>query len=156
MQTVTEAEIPSSLTTAFVRWQAGELTASAAATAIVQELLTEIQPQEQALEARKQARRTELGTLLLRFGAPLEVLGRVVRWVEPSTAETANVKKLRKLIAELRDQRVPALDDIASHLQACITQSARRGYPLIEPPRPGDGSHSSSEAVGADDPVACS
>ena len=123
-----------STTTAFARWEAGELTASAAATAIIEELIAVIEPQEQALEARKQARRAELGTLLLRYGAPLEVRGRVARWVEPSTAEAANVKQLRKLTAELRDKHVPALDEVAAGIEACITPSERRGYPLIEAP----------------------
>ena len=94
-------------------------------------------PEEQALERRKKARREELGSLLIRVGEPLEVLGRVTRWVEPTTAESANVKKLRALIAELRDQGSPALDGISSRIEACITAGERRGYPLIEPsPRP--------------------
>jgi polyhydroxyalkanoate synthesis regulator phasin len=122
------------------RWEAGELNARDAATAIAQELISEIEPAEQALEARKKARREELGTLLIRVGEPLEVLGRVTRWVEPTTAETANVKKLRALITELRDQGSPALDGIASRIEACITVGERRGYPLIEPPlRPRQG-----------------
>lgn len=132
----TEIETLPEMSTPFARWQAGELSAGAAATAIVQELISEIEPQEQALDARKQPLRAELGTLLLRYGAPLEVLGRMARWVEPSTAETANLKKLRMLIAELRDQGTPALNEIASRIEACMTQSERRGYPLIEaPPR---------------------
>jgi len=102
--------------------------------AIAQELIREIDPQEQALEARKKARREELGTLLIRVGEPLEVLGRVTRWVEPTTAETANVKRLRALIAELRGQESPAIDGIAARIEACITVGERRGYPLIEPP----------------------
>jgi hypothetical protein len=118
----------------FARWEAGELNARDAATAIAQELITEIEPAEQALEERKKARREELGTLLIRVGEPLEVLGRVTRWVEPTTAETANVKKLRLLIAELRDQGSPALDGIAARIEGCITVGDRRGYPLIEPP----------------------
>lgn len=118
----------------YVRWETGELSARDAATVIAEELITEIEPAEQALEARKKARREELGTLLIRVGEPLEVLGRVTRWVEPTTAETANVKKLRTLICELRDQGSPALDGIAGRIEACITVGERRGYPLIEPP----------------------
>lgn len=82
-------------TTAFARWEAGELSAAAAATAIVQELISEIEPEEQALEVRKKARRAQVGTLLIRVGESLEVLGRITRWVEPITTEAANVKKLR-------------------------------------------------------------
>ena len=118
----------------YARWEAGELSARDAATAIAEELIAEIEPAEQALERRKKARREELGTLLIRVGEPLEVLGRVARWVEPTTAETANVKKLRALISELRDQSSPALDGIAGRIEACITAGDRRGYPLIEPP----------------------
>jgi hypothetical protein len=118
----------------YARWEAGELSARDAAAAIAQELIIEIEPAEQALEQRKKARREELGTLLIRVGAPLEVLGRVTRWVEPTTAETANVKKLRALIDELRDQGSPALDGIAARIEACISAGERRGYPLIEPP----------------------
>lgn len=118
----------------YARWEAGELSSRDAATAIAEELIAEIEPAEQALERRKKARREELGTLLIRVGEPLEVLGRVTRWVEPTTAETANIKKLRALIAELRDQGSPALDGIASRIEACITAGERRGYPLIEPP----------------------
>jgi hypothetical protein len=118
-------------------WEAGELSARDAATAIAQELITEIEPQERALEERKKARRDELGTLLIRVGEPLEVLGRVTRWVEPTTAESASVKKLRALIDELYEQGVPAIDGIAARIEACITVGDRRGYPLIEPlPRP--------------------
>lgn len=62
------------------------------------------------------------------------MLGRVTRWVEPTTAETASVKKLRTLIEELRDQGSAALDGIASRIEGCITAGERRGYPLIEPP----------------------
>ena len=118
----------------YARWEAGELSARDAVIATAQALITEIEPQEQALEARKKARRVELGTLLIRVGAPLEVLGRVTRWVEPTTSESANGKKLWALIIELRDQGSPALDGIASRIEACLTQSERRGYPLIEPP----------------------
>lgn len=118
----------------YAKWEAGELSARDAATAITEELITEIEPAEQALEARKKARREELGTLLIRVGEPLEVLGRVTRWVEPTTAETANVKKLRALISELRDQGSSALDGIVGRIEACITSGDRRGYPLIEPP----------------------
>lgn len=133
---VETATLPETLSP-YARWEAGELSARDAAAAIAQELIAAIEPAEQALEARKQARREELGTLLIRVGEPLEVLGRVTRWVEPTTAESANVKKLRALVAELRDQGSPALDGIASRMEACITQSERRGYPLIEPlPRP--------------------
>ena len=118
----------------YAHWEAGELSARDAVIATAQALITEIEPQEQALEARKKARRVELGTLLIRVGAPLEVLGRVTRWVEPTTSESANGKKLWALIIELRDQGSPALDGIASRIEACLTQSERRGYPLIEPP----------------------
>lgn len=132
-----ETEALSTRTTPFARWQAGELSATAAAAAIVEELLIEIEPEEQALEVRKKARREELGILLLRVGEPLEVLGRVARWVEPTTGASASVTKLRALITELRDQGSPALDGIAARIEACITSSERRGYPLIEPlPRP--------------------
>lgn len=120
--------------TPYQRWEAGELNARDAATVIAQELITEIEPQERALEERKKARREELGTLLIRVGEPLEVLGRVTRWVEPTTGETANVKKLRALIDELYEQGTPALDGIAARIEACITVGDRRGYPLIEPP----------------------
>jgi hypothetical protein len=120
--------------TPYQRWEAGELSARDAAAAIAQELITEIEPQEHALEERKKARRDELGTLLIRLGEPLEVFGRVTRWVEPTTAETANVKKLRALIDELYEQGVPAIDGIAARIEACITVGDRRGYPLIEPP----------------------
>ena len=120
--------------TPYSLWEAGELSARDAALAITQELIAEIEPAEQALEARKKARRDELSTLLIRVGEPLEVLGRVTRWVEPTSAESANVKKLRALIAELRDQGSPAFDGIATRIEACITASDRRGYPLIEPP----------------------
>lgn len=118
----------------FARWETGELSAGDAAAAIAQELITEIEPAEHALEERKKARREELGTLLIRVGEPLEVLGRVTRWVDPTTAETANVKKLRALIDELRDQGSPALDGIATRIESCITVGDRRGYPLIDPP----------------------
>lgn len=127
-------------TSPFARWEAGELSARDAAMAIAQELIAEIEPQEQALEERKKARREELGTLLIRVSEPLEVLGRVARWVEPTTSETASVKKLRALAAELREQGSPALDGIAARIEACITVGDRRGYPLIEAPpkqRPG-------------------
>lgn len=119
---------------AYQRWEAGELSARDAATVIAQELITEIEPAERALEERKKARRDELGTLLIRLGEPLEVLGRVTRWVEPTTGETANVKKLRALINELYEQGVPAIDGIAARIEACIAVGDRRGYPLIEPP----------------------
>lgn len=118
----------------YQRWEASELSARDAAAAIAQELMSEIEPAEQALEERKKARREELGTLLIRLGEPLEVLGRVTRWVEPTTSETANAKKLRALIAELREQGAPELDGIAARIEACITIGDRRGYPLIEPP----------------------
>lgn len=129
-----ETEILPETTSPYQRWEAGELSARDAAATIAQELITEIEPAEQALEERKKARREELGTLLIRLGEPLEVLGRVTRWVEPTTAEAANVKKLRALIAELRDQGSPALDGIAARIEGCITIGDRRGYPLIEPP----------------------
>ncbi len=63
-----------------------------------------------------------------------DVLGRVTRWVEPTTAEMANVKKLRALINELYEQGTPVIDGIAARIEACIALSDRRGYPLIEPP----------------------
>jgi hypothetical protein len=129
-----ETETLRATATPYARWEAGELSAQVAATAIAEELIREIEPAEQALEARKKVRREELGTLLIRVGEPLEVLGRVTRWVEPTTAESANVKKLRALIAELRDQGSPALDGIAGRIETCITAGERRGYPLIEPP----------------------
>ena len=129
-----ETDTPPEVASPYASWEAGELSARDAAMAIAQELIAEIEPAEQALEARKKARREELGTLLIRVGEPLEVLGRVTRWVEPTTAETANVKKLRALITELRDQGSPALDGIATRIEACITAGERRGYPLIEPP----------------------
>lgn len=130
METNTET-LPEA-TSPFARWEAGELSTRDAATAIAQELIEEIEPQEQALEERKKVRREELGTLLIRVGEPLEVLGRVTRWVEPTTSETASVKKLRALIDELRDQGAPALNGIAARIEACITTGDRRGYPLIE------------------------
>src|SRR5687768_10441356 len=119
MEIVIENETPPATATPYARWEAGELSAQAAATAIAEELITEIEPAEQALEQRKKARREELGTLLIRVGEPLEVLGRVTRWVEPTTAEAANVKRLRALIAELRDQGSPALDGIAARIEGC-------------------------------------
>lgn len=99
----------------------GELNARDVAAAFAQELLvrsamTEREPVEQAFEACKKARRAQLGTLHIRVAKPLKVLGHVTRWIEPTTAETINVKKLRALTAELRDQRSPALDGII----ACI------------------------------------
>lgn len=122
--------------TPFAQWEAGELSARDAATQIARELINDLEPQEKALEERKKALRDELGTLLIRIGEPLEVLGRTTRWVEPSTSESASVKKLRVLIEELRDQGSPALDGIAGRIEACITTSDKRGYPLIEaPPR---------------------
>jgi len=134
METLMEPDTLPEAVTPYARWAAGALSAHAAATAIAQELIAEIGPAEHALEARKQARRNELGTLLIRVGAPLEVLGRVTRWVEPTTGESASVKKLRALCDELRDQGAPALAGIAARIEACITASERRGYPLIEPP----------------------
>ena len=134
MENVCESETLPARTTPYTRWETGELSARDAATAIAQELIAEIEPAEQVLEARKKARREELGTLLIRVGVPLEVIGRVTRWVEPTTTESANVKQLRVLIAELRDQGAPALDGIAARIEACMTSSERRGYPLIEPP----------------------
>jgi len=59
----------------------------------------------------------------------------MARWVEPTTSESASVKKLRALCDELREQGAPALDGIAARIQGCITSSDRRGYPLIEPPQ---------------------
>jgi hypothetical protein len=116
----------------FAAWEAGELSAQAAAEAIVRALIEEIEPQEQALRQAKEARRAELGTLLIRIGGPVTTGGRVARWVEPSATETASVKQLRTLIAELRDQGSPALDGIAARIAACISASLRKGYPLIE------------------------
>lgn len=122
--------------TPFAQWEAGTISAREAAIQIVRELIEELEPQEQALEERKRARRAELGTLLIRVGEPLEAAGRIARWIEPTTSESAGVKKLRALIDELRDQGVPALAGIASRIEACITRNDRRGYPLIElPPR---------------------
>lgn len=72
-----ETEILSETATHYARWEAGELSARDAATAIAQELIAEIEPAEHALEQCKKARREELGTLLIRVGEPLEVLGRV-------------------------------------------------------------------------------
>lgn len=129
-----ETEIVPDTASPYARWEVGELSARDAAAVIAQELITEIEPAEQALEERKKARREELGTLLIRLGGPLEVLGRVTRWVEPTTAESASVKKLRALIHELYEQGVPAIDGIAARIEACITLGDRRGYPLIEPP----------------------
>jgi hypothetical protein len=134
MATLAASGTENAAVTAFARWEAGELSAQVAAIAIAEELIREIEPQEQALEKRKKARREELGTLLIRVGEPLEVLGRMTRWVEPTTAESANAKKLRALISELRDQGNPALDGIAGRIEACITAGERRGYCLIEPP----------------------
>jgi hypothetical protein len=132
-----ETESTAAITeTSFARWEAGELSARAAATAIAEELITKVEPAEKALEARKKVLREQLGTLLIRVGEPLEVLGRPMRWVEPTTSETASVKKLRVLIAELCNQGSPALDGIAARIEACITTGDRSGYPLIEqPPR---------------------
>jgi len=135
MEPLMEPDTLSGAVTPYARWEFGELSAREAATTIAQELITEIEPQEHALEARKQTRRNELGTLLIRVGAPLDVLGRVTRWVEPTTGESASVKKLRALCDELRDQGAPALAGIAARIEACITASERRGYPLIEPPQ---------------------
>lgn len=123
-----------STATPFAQWVTGELSARDAATLIVRELIEKLEPQEKALEERKKALRDELGTLLIRIGEPLEVLGRTTRWVEPSTSDSASVKKLRALIKELRDQDSPALDGIAGRIEACITTSDKRGYPLIEAP----------------------
>lgn len=134
MEHLSELEAPAPVATPYARWEAGELGAREAATAIAHELIAEIEPAEQVLEERKKARRDELGTLLIRIGEPLEVFGRVTRWVEPTTSETASVKKLKALIADLRDQGSPALDGLANRIEACITAGERRGYPLIEPP----------------------
>ncbi len=67
-----------------MRWEAGELSAQTVAIVIAA---------EQVLEVRKKAQREKLSTLLFRIGEPLKVLGRVTRWVEPTTAESTNVKK---------------------------------------------------------------
>ena len=75
-----ETDTPPETTTPYTRWESGELSARDAAAAVTQELIAEIEPVEQALEARKKARREELGTLLIRVGEPLEALGRVTRW----------------------------------------------------------------------------
>ncbi len=114
---------------AYARWQASELGAEAAALQIAHELIARIEPAAKALEQRREARRSELGTLLIRVGRPLEVLGRMARWVEPTTSESASVKKLRALCDELREQGAPALNGIAARIEACITASSRRGYP---------------------------
>jgi hypothetical protein len=78
--------------TPFAQWEAGEISARDAATLIARELIEDLEPQEKALEERKKARREELGTLLIRVGEPLGVLGRTARWVEPSTSESASVR----------------------------------------------------------------
>jgi hypothetical protein len=110
MEIVIENEMLPETGTPYARWEAGELNARDAATAIAQEPIREIEPQEQALEQCKKACREELGTLLIR------------------------VKKLRVLIAELREQGSPALGGIAARIEGCITAGERRSYPLIEPP----------------------
>ena len=120
------------MATDYERWTAGEISARSAATAIARELIEQIEPAEQELKKRKDTRREELGTLLIRVGEPLEVLGRITRWVEPTTSESASVKQLRALITDLRDQGSPALDGIATRIEACITSSERKGYPLID------------------------
>ena len=132
----TDEEVPAAAAhPAYTQWEAGELGAEAAATAIAHELIAKIEPAAKALEQRRETRRSELGTLLIRVGRPLEVLGRVARWVGPTMSESASVKKLRALCDELREQGAPALDGIAARIQGCITSSERRGYPLIEPPQ---------------------
>ena len=118
--------------TPFAAWQEGLLSAEAAAAAVAHELITVIDPQERAIAQQKVARRAELGTLLIRIGAPLEVSGRVARWVDPTEAESVSVKQLKALIADLHAQGVPDLDALARRIAACITRSVRAGYPLIE------------------------
>ena len=124
--------IPDTALTPFAAWQEGLLSPREAATAIADELITVIDPQERAIAQVKAARRGELGTLLIRIGAPLEVSGRVARWVEPTEAESVSVKQLKALIADLHAQGVPELDTLARRIAACITRSVRAGYPLIE------------------------
>lgn len=116
----------------FAAWQAGLLSPREAATAVAQELITVIDPQERAIAQAKAARRAELGTLLIHIGAPLEVGGRVARWVEPTDTESVSVKQLKALIADLHAQGAPELDALARRIAACITRSTRAGYPLIE------------------------
>jgi hypothetical protein len=118
----------------FIAWAAGELSDRVAAEALARELIEVIEPQERALKQYKDARRDELGTLLIRLGEPVPVNDRVVRWVEPTTTESANVKQLRVLMADLRAQEAPALKAIADRIEACLSTSTRKGYPLIEAP----------------------
>jgi hypothetical protein len=118
----------------FIAWAAGDLSDRAAAEALARELIEVIEPQERALKQYKDARRDELGTLLLRLGEPVPVNDRIARWVEPTTTESANVKQLRVRIADLRQQDSRALDAIADRIEACFSTSIRKGYPLIEAP----------------------
>jgi hypothetical protein len=118
----------------FIAWAAGELSDRAAAEALARELIEVIEPQERALKQYKDARRDELGTLLIRLGEPVAVNDRVARWVEPTTTESANMKQLRALIANLRQHESPALTGIADRIEACFSTSTRKGYPLIEAP----------------------
>jgi hypothetical protein len=118
----------------FIAWAAGELSDRAAAEALARELIEIIEPQERSLKQYKDARRDELGTLLIRLGEPVSVNERVARWVEPTTTESANVKQLRALIATLRAQGVSALAGTADQIEACLSSSTRKGYPLIEAP----------------------
>jgi hypothetical protein len=119
---------------AFANWEAGTISAREAATAIAQELIAEIEPQEHALQTRKKALREALGTVLIHVGEPLTVENRVARWVEPTFGETVSVKRLRRLCHDLHNEDHPALTAVAARIEACITLSERRGYPLIEPP----------------------
>jgi hypothetical protein len=118
----------------FIAWAAGELSDRAAAEALARELIEIIEPQERALKQYKDACRDELGTLLIRLGEPVPVNDRIARWVEPTTTESANVKQLRALIADLRQQGSPAHHDIATRIEVCLNTSARKGYPLLEAP----------------------
>jgi hypothetical protein len=118
----------------FIARAAGDLSNRAAAEALARELIEVIEPQERVLKQYKDARRDELGTLLIRLGEPVSVNDRIARWVEPTTTESANVKHLRALIAELRQPESPVLDSIADRIEACFSTSTRKGYPLIEAP----------------------
>lgn len=54
-----EIDVLPERTSPYARWEAGELSARDAAAAVAQELISEIEPAEQALEQRKKARREE-------------------------------------------------------------------------------------------------
>ncbi len=126
-ETIGEPEL-----TPFAAWQAGLLSTTEAASAIAQELITVIDPQERAIIQHKVARRGELGTLLLHLGAPLEIGDRVARWVAPVETESVSLRQLKALIADLHAQDVPELDTLARRIAGCITRGVRAGYPLIE------------------------